>query len=108
MLRRGGEGIIDTDKLDLKEDYETPKPLGLDLFRQCGQLTDYQWTLLSGCGAGNCCSDDGGGGGDADSGDNSSDDCGGDSYCGHDVLFIFSDLSGLKNKNPIFEVYSFA
>ena len=26
----------------------------------------------------------------------------------HDVLFIFSDLSGLKNKNPIFEVYSFA
>ena len=74
MLRRGGEGIIDTDKLDLKEDYETPKPLGLDLFRQCGQLTDYQWTLLSGCVVDDCCSNDGGGGGDADSGDNSSDD----------------------------------
>ena len=47
-LRRHGEGVTETDKLDLKDDYETPTPLGLDLFRECGQLTDYQWTLLSG------------------------------------------------------------
>jgi len=47
-LRRHGEGVTETDKLDLKDDYETPAPLGLDLFRECGQLTDYQWTLLSG------------------------------------------------------------
>ena len=47
-LRRHGEGVVETDKLDLKDDYETPAPLGRDLFRQCGQLTDYQWTLLSG------------------------------------------------------------
>ena len=47
-LRRLGEGVVETDKLELKDDYETPAPLGLDLFRQCGQLTDYQWTLLSG------------------------------------------------------------
>ena len=54
-LRRRGEGVVETDKLDLKDDYETPAPLGRDLFRQCGQLTDYQWTLLSGGGDDDYC-----------------------------------------------------
>ena len=47
-LKRVGEIDADTDKMDLKKDYKTPAPLGQDLFRECGQLTDYQWTLLSG------------------------------------------------------------
>ena len=47
-LKRVGEIDADTDKMDLKKDYNTPAPLGHDLFRECGQLTDYQWTLLSG------------------------------------------------------------
>ena len=37
-----------TDKLELLADYRTPEVLGPDMFRACGQLTDYQWTLLSG------------------------------------------------------------
>ena len=43
--RRGEEST--TDKLSLRADYTTPPVLGRDLFRECGLLTDYQWTLLS-------------------------------------------------------------
>ena len=44
--RRRGE-VAGTDKLELRRDYSTPALVGRDMFRDCGLLTDYQWTLLS-------------------------------------------------------------
>ena len=48
VKKRRNEEFSSTDKLDLKKEFSTPSILGKDLFRACGQLTDYQWTLLSG------------------------------------------------------------
>jgi len=43
--KRGFKDV--TDKLELKDDYSTPAMFGEDMFKECGLLTDYQWTLLS-------------------------------------------------------------
>ena len=45
--RRSSGPPTDTDKLSLQRDYRPPAVLDRDLFRSCGLLTDYQWTLLS-------------------------------------------------------------
>ena len=45
--KRGRGEDSSTNKLSLQEDYSTPAVLSRDLLRECGQLTDYQWTFLS-------------------------------------------------------------
>ena len=47
MARKEGVKLA-TDKLQLFNDYSTPKPLlGGDKFGKAGVLTDYQWIIAS-------------------------------------------------------------
>ena len=47
-MKRSGKEEAARDKLELREEYTHPKILGQDLFDECGILTDYQWSLISG------------------------------------------------------------
>ena len=46
-LSRKNGAKLETDKMYLFSDYEKPEPVPKDYYELAGQLTDYQWIIIS-------------------------------------------------------------